>query len=458
MQRASTARDKVVMPAMSLARECCCAYGGRVAGRVALETWLPGAMAPALGLLLTASPGVTVSSPALVEQGERHFRAALFDPAERSFREALAFDAQSAEAHHGLAQTLLARRDVSQALSEAEVAVQLSPASPSTHLTLASIRVHDGDPAGAAAALDHYLKNAAADEHRVRRVRAESLRAMLALAGDRRLRVVEAHDSGTIPFDIVEDKVVLKASVNNAIPSDVVLDTGAEHLVLSERTVQRAGLRRAGGGAGNGPEMTIADSFDVAGITVRGVPALIRREPLRVVRNRSGDAFSPIALGLSVIIDYERRELTIARRLPFEPADVELPLHVLGLPVVVGTIGTEAVSFVLDTGSEATALSAGALARVSVATGARRIPLRLFDAWGTRQDDAYLLTPGVDLSFGAVRLTQYPVVIRSWPDVEAVHGFEMGGILGHNFLRRYRVSIDLSRRVVRLKRQLPERP
>jgi hypothetical protein len=39
-----------------------------------------------------------------------------------------------------------------------------------------------------------------------------------------------------------------------------------------------------------------------------------------------------------------------------------------------------------------------------------------------------------------------------------VHGFEMGGVLGHNFLRRYRVSIDLTRRVLRLKRQLPDRP
>jgi hypothetical protein len=415
-------------------------------------------MAPALGLLLAAAPYGTTSSPVLVEQAGRHFRAGLFDHAERSFREALAFDAQSAEAHHGLAQTLLARRDVGQALSEAEVAVQLSPLHPAAHLTLASIREHDGDPMGAAGALDTYLRNVAADEHRVRRVRAESQRAMLALAGPGPLRVVESRKSGTIPFDIVEDKVVLKATVNSRIPSDVVLDTGAEHLVLSERTVQRAGLRRTGGGARSGPEMTVADTFEVAGVTVRRVPALIRREPLRVMPNRSGDAFSPIALGLSVIIDYERRELTVADRLLFEPADVELPLHVLGLPVVVGTMGSEAVSFVLDTGSEGTALSASTLTRATIAANARRIPMRLFDAWGARQDDAYLLTPGVDLAFGAVRLNQYPVVIRSWPDVEAVHGFEMGGILGHNFLRRYRVSIDLTRRVVRLKRQLPERP
>jgi hypothetical protein len=443
---------------MSLVEEWYRAYGVPVARRMDLGVWLAGAMTPVLGLLLAAAPDGAVSSPALVEHGGRHFRAGLFDHAERSFREALAFDAQSAEAHHGLAQTLLARRDVAQALSEAEVAVQLSPLQPAPYLTLASIRERDGDPAGARAALDDYFRHLADDEHQVRRVRAESQHAMLAVAGPGPLRVIGSQKPGTIPFDIVEDKVVLKAMVNGRIPADIVLDTGAEHLVLSARTVQRAGLRRAGGGAGGGPEMTIADTFEVAGVVVRRVPAIVRREPLRVLRNRSGDAFSPTALGLSMIIDYERRELTLGERLPFEPADVELPLHVLGLPVIVGMMGTEAVSFVLDTGSEATALSAGTLARTPVAANARRIPMRLFDAWGARQDDAFLLTPGVDLSFGAVRLNQYPVVIRSWPDVEAVHGFEMGGVLGHNFLRRYRVSIDLTRRVLRLKRQLPDRP
>ncbi len=50
--------------------------------------------------------------------------------------------------------------------------------------------------------------------------------------------------------------------------------------------------------------MALVESFEVAGVTVRRVPAIVRREPLRVVPNRRGDAFSPIALGLSMIIDY----------------------------------------------------------------------------------------------------------------------------------------------------------
>lgn len=409
--------------------------------------------------LAVSQPGTTPFLKDLVEDGERQLRAALFEPAERSFRGALAYDAQSAPGHLGLAQTLLARRELAQAQGEAEVAAHLSSSHPQAHLTLASIHELAGDMTGAAAALDRYLATVPAGDHPVRRQRAESQRALLRLAGSAPLRTFAGDTAGTIPFDVVEDKVILKASANGQIPTDFVLDTGAEHLVLSERTVERAGVRRTGArGAGRGPEMALVESFEVAGVTVRRVPAIVRRGPLRVVHNRRGDAFSPIALGLSMIIDYQRGELTIADRLPFEPADVELQLHVLGLPVVVGSSGSDSVSFVIDTGSEVTSVSTETHDRAVRAPGARQIPMRLFDVWGVRQPDAYLLTPGIDLAFGAIQLKPYPVVVRSWPEVQAVHGFEMGGILGHNFLRRYRVSIDLARRVVRLKRQLPERP
>ncbi|MGQ0735842.1 MAG: aspartyl protease family protein [Acidobacteriota bacterium] len=417
-----------------------------------------------LGFALAALSAVgadqsATPTPSFLEDGERHFRAALFAPAERSFRETLAYDAQSAPAHLGLAQTLLARHEVDQALGEAEVAVHLSPEWAPVHLALASIRERGGDAAGATEALDRYLRASAADDNPVRRLRARSFRAVLGLAGRGPLRTIESSQAGTIPFEIVQDKLVVKASVNGRVPIDMVLDTGAEHLVLSDRTVEHAGLRRAGGGgASHGPEMTFADSLEVAGVSVRRVPAIVRREPLRVMRNRGGDAFSPVGLGLSVIIDYERRELTVGRRLPFEPADVELPLHVLGLPIVVGASGGEAVSFVIDTGSEVTSVSTDTLARAQVAAEARRIPMHLLDAWGMRQPDAFLVTPGVDLAFGAIRLKEYPVVVRSWPDIQAVHGFEMGGILGHNFLRGYRVTIDLARRVVRFRSQRPDRP
>lgn len=336
--------------------------------------------------------------------------------------------------------------------------MQLSPEPSDLYTTVASVRDRAGDLSGAVTALDRYLTSPTAAENQVRRLRAKAYRALLGIAGREPMRIVDPGKIVTVPFTIVNDKVLVKVSAQGGIPVDMVLDTGAEHLVVSERTVERAGLPRVGGGDSHGPDMTFVEIVDIGGLAVRRVPAIVRREPLRVVRNRTGDAFSPISVDLSMIVDYERRELTVGRRLPFEPADVELPLYVLGLPVILGTTAGTPVSFVIDTGSAASAVSPLTIASAVMPLGARRIPMMLFDVWGKRQADAVLVTPGLDLEFGAIRLKQYPVIVRSWPDVQAVHGFEMGGILGYDFLRRYRVTIDLDRRVVRLKRQLPDRP
>jgi predicted aspartyl protease len=409
----------------------------------------------ATAALLVARPaaGAASEAPGLVEAGERLFRAALFERAERAFRDALAHDAQSGPGHFGLARSLAARRDLDLARGEAEVAVRLPETPIDVHLTLAGLHEQIGDTSRAARALADYLTAAGADEQPIRVRRARSQAALLGVVGRAPLRTLASDRAVTLPFDIVHDKLLVKASINGRIPIDVVVDTGAEGLVLSSRTVARAGLRRAGGGgAERGPELALAETFDLAGLTVSRVPALVRQEPLRVTPNRDGEAFSPLGLGLSMILDYERREMTVGKRLPFEAADVELPLSFVGLPVVVGSHDAEAVSFVIDTGSEVTSIASARVETLAVAPGTRRIPMRLFDAWGERQSDAFLLTPGLDLEFGAIRLPQFPVVVRSWPEVEAVHGFEMGGILGHNFLKRYRVSIDLVRRVVRLKR------
>jgi predicted aspartyl protease len=413
------------------------------------------AVATAAIFLTTAPAGTAGSAPGMVEAGDAFFRAALFDRAERAFRDALTYDAQSGPAHLGLARALATRREVDLALAEVDVAIGL-PATPAdAHLTLANLLEHTGHTASAAQSLDRYLNSVGRDAHPLRVQRARAQAALLHLAGHAPLRGGNRDGAGTIAFDIIQDKLFVKASINGRIPVDMMIDTGADGLVLSRQIVDRAGMPRVEGSAG-APMVALADRLDIAGLTVTRVPALVRPEPLRVTPYLDGSALSPLALGLSMILDYERRQLTLARRLPFEPADVELPLSFAALPVVVGTIGTDAISFVIDTGSEVTSLAGEVLDRLGPVPDARRIPMRVFDAWGARQRDAFLLTPGLDLAFGAITLSRYPVVVRSWPDVEAVHGFAMGGILGHNFLKQYRVSVDLVRRVVRLKRTAPQ--
>ena len=67
--------------------------------------------------------------------------------------------------------------------------------------------------------------------------------------------------------------------------------------------------------------------------------------------------------------------------------------------------------------------------------------------WDT---DAFLL-PGVDLSFDTISYTNFPVVVLNLNAPSALLGFQLGGIVGHKFLSKYRVGIDLERSVLRLK-------
>jgi hypothetical protein len=63
--------------------------------------------------------------------------------------------------------------------------------------------------------------------------------------------------------------------------------------------------------------------------------------------------------------------------------------------------------------------------------------------------DAFLM-PNVDLEFSAIRFSRIPVVVLNLRAPSALLGFQVGGIVGHKFLSKYRVTIDLNRSVVQL--------
>ena len=79
---------------------------------------------------------------------------------------------------------------------------------------------------------------------------------------------------------------------------------------------------------------------------------------------------------------------------------------------------------------------------------ARRIPLRVFGTSGWDKD-AFLL-PGVDLEVDDVRLAQTSLVVLNLRAPSVLLGYELGGILGHKFLSRYRVTLDLDEGMMRL--------
>ena len=114
--------------------------------------------------------------------------------------------------------------------------------------------------------------------------------------------------------------------------------------------------------------------------------------------------------------------------------------------------GKHPANFVVDTGGEVISIStatASALTALGRPAPDRKIALKVFGSSGWDKD-AFLL-PGVDLTFDTIKYTNFPVVVLNLNTPSALLGFQLGGIVGHRFLSKYRVGIDLEHSVLRLK-------
>ena len=394
--------------------------------------------------------------------GDGLWASGLFEEAESAYLDVLAASPKHSRARHGLARSLSAKSLYDQAFTEIQAAVATNPQDALLHYTTGMILRGMRRFAEAADAFDRYVDifTDVRDTGQGRWARAEA--DFLRTFGDRRpLDVPDGDAVFTIPFSLVNDKIVVRGRVNGSDPVELVVDTGAEQMVLSQETAAAVDVRplmqTISAGVGEvgfrGLELGRVDSLQLGSFEVRNVPAIIKNPPLSLVgipSRRVPDSISPLALGLSAIIDYRAHHLILTKELPDEPADVELPMRVHRLAVVRGVInGEHPKSFVVDTGGEVISISLSTAANLTTRPP-RHIPLRVFGTSGW-DPDAYLL-PGVDLSFSGIDYDNFSVVVLNLHRPSALLGFHIGGIIGHDFLRHYRVAIDLKRSMLRLYR------
>jgi hypothetical protein len=227
--------------------------------------------------------------------------------------------------------------------------------------------------------------------------------------------------------------------------------------VVSQRTAQRLGIEpivyTLTAGVGQiglrGLQVGRMDTLEIGKLKIQNVPTLIKNPPLRDLPTQEVESFSPLALGFSMHIDYRHRTLSMARSLPPERFDVELPMRHHRLALVRGQVNRDnPVHFVVDTGGEVISVSRATVDTLRM-TPVRRIKLKVYGTSGW-DPDAFLLT-GVDLAFDRISMPNYAVVVLNLDAPSILLGFEVGGIVGHRFLSRYAVSIDMQRSVLGLK-------
>jgi Flp pilus assembly protein TadD/predicted aspartyl protease len=393
--------------------------------------------------------------------GDALWSSGLFMEAEAKYKDALALAPELARGHHGMAKALAARGHLPEAMNEAQAALRLSPRDLEIHHTVGTIYERQHKYEEAAAAYSNYVNLL---PNKDRSEKADWSRAEIRFLRSFGQRVPFEADAGTddklytVDFRLVNEKVVVRAKVNDAAAQDFVVDTGSENTVITRPTAQRLGITPVtytlSAGVGRvglrGLQLARIDSLELGSLKLRNVPCLIKNPPLRDIPIKETEGLSPLALGYSMVIDYKTHKLTFGKHLPDEPKDFELPMRLHRLATVRGTVdGNHQANFVIDTGGEVISISQATATSLRKPETGRRIALKVYGTSGW-DPDAFLM-PGVDLLFDTIAYKNFPVVVLNLNAPSALLGFELGGIVGHKFLSTYRVGIDLERSVLRLK-------
>jgi predicted aspartyl protease len=325
--------------------------------------------------------------------GDSLWAAGLFDESDELYQAALELNPQSSRARFGHARSMATRNRLDEALNEALAASAASPRDAEIHHAVGAIyeRMNRFDEAANA-----YLNYINLLPNRDRSEKAAWSRAQVrflkAFEGKIPVQMDEetATRRHTVPFKLVADKVIVQGRVNGERQQDFVLDTGSEEIVISRQTAQRAGVQpityTLSAGVGEvglrGLQLGRLNTLEIGTMKVHNLPVLIKSPALRGLPKREGESFSPLALGMSMVIDYHRRQLTLARDLEVEEADFKLPMRVHRLAMVRGTLnGQYPAYFVIDTGGEVISISADVAESLTM-TPRRRIPLKVYGTSG----------------------------------------------------------------------------
>lgn len=394
--------------------------------------------------------------------GDALWSTGLFDEADTVYEDVLKREPGSSRARFGVARSLATRSRLDEALREGLAAVAAAPRDGEIHAAVGDIyeRLNRFDEA--AASYTNFINLLPNKDHSDKAAWSRAqVQFLKAFEGRQPVEFSEQSLTRihTVPFRLVQDKVIVQARVNGGPAQDFVLDTGSEETVVSRETAERRNIKpityTLSAGVGEvglrGLQLARIDKLEIGTLEVHNLPVLIKNPALRGIPKREGESFSPLSLGMSMTIDYQQRLLTIGRTLPDEQVDFRLPMRVHRLAMVRGLLNDKQPAyFVVDTGGQVISISADTAQDLNIASAVRRIPLRVYGTSGWDRD-AFLL-PGQNLDFDQIEYRNYSLVVLNLRAPSLLLGFRLGGIVGHKFLGNYRVTMDMTRSELRLKK------
>jgi predicted aspartyl protease/Flp pilus assembly protein TadD len=406
--------------------------------------------------------GHALLGSALLGSGDFHLSV-------EEFRTALSLKDDEALAIAGLAMVDFYENRLSQSLSGLRRAAFIDSSEPDYVYNLGQVAARSERYSEAANAYEKFLRIAPKTDAD-RRARIRGLIDFLRYLGTQNnLLSVGGPENVTLPFDLVNNRPIIKVRVNGSKETlRFVIDTGAGMCVLSTQAAERVGLRsvarggmaRAVGGEGRFEIVYgFLQSLQVGEAKVERVPVYIRpfyndQEPV--------DGY----IGLSVlgkymtIIDYGAHKMTLlrdeeAKRVATTAAaanSFEVPIRTTSSGFWSGEVSFDGLekpaNFIIDTGASISVVSEVLAARAGLDRFAQSGRIRVYGAAGLAENIQTILLPHVAL--GSYSWQNVYAAVLDMEPINETAGFEQTGIVGGNLLRRYRVTFDFVRGIIRL--------
>jgi predicted aspartyl protease/Tfp pilus assembly protein PilF len=392
-------------------------------------------------------------------------RSGLIRAAVPELQRAINLDPKEALAYGGAAEVDYFEGRIKESRAKALYAHRLDPDEPDYVLTYARSSSREEDFKEAADAYEIFLQ-IAPESDTERRDRIKGL-----IQFYRHLSGVKVHQVGgaaaaEVPFRLGTDRrpyINVKVNGRDAL---FVIDTGSGFTVISKDAARRLGvseIARGGKSQGIGGDgkfqivYGLLGSLQLGGIKVRQIPCFIRA--FHDSGDRPAEERADGFIGLSVLshflteLDYKESRMILSR-------DVNRPLPAAASPDTTvipfrttqnGLIsietefdGTNMVNAILDSGASSTALSVVAVER-------HKMRDQIIKGQTANVIGAAGVTNNVEMLFirncrvADLKQSNLRALVLDFGAINETSGFEQSGILGGDFLRHFRVTIDFTR-------------
>ena len=395
-----------------------------------------------------------------------HLRSGQLEQALKEVQRALKLNTNDSLAHSLLAESDLFHGEFDKARIHIKEAIALDPEEPDYYIIYGRICTLLNSAQEAVEAYKKYLSISKSRNSEVQ----ERIRGLI--------RFYESVEGGgfykfkgaepiSIPFELIKNRIYVSVRINEKLTLRFTVSTDSSLTVISETAakelgilpITNSGLARTVGGAGSFPIMySLLKSIQFEDVQIENIPAYVRtiHTPAGIPENEKSDGMIGLALfsNHELTIDYQKKILILAQVADDSTSRSSNPKNEIQLKRTSGGLLSAEIylpgklvpmNFIIGTGSSASVISTEAVKNFNLEK--YKLPdqiVRVVGGGGIQNEIEVIGIPEIWIKKANITSSLRTLIINLNP-VNETSGFEQHGILGGDFLRKYKVILNTSR-------------